>query len=165
MEKSITHIRPRFEFVVKKPKEEVKNRISHLLTTDKNRVVGKIVDDHILLDIPPHEVHYWSPQLNFRLEADESNDAHTVIRGLIGPRPAVWTMFTFIYFSLGIFGFVTGIFGVSRWMLGTFSPLVWAIPIAFFFMLTAYGAGKYGESLGADQIETLKQFVRDALEL
>lgn len=165
MDTSITHIRPRFRFVVEQSKTDVKGRITDLMHASSDRVVGKVVDDHIILDIPEADVHYWSPQLNFRLEEDFENPKHTVVQGLIGPRPAVWTLFMFIYFSLGIAGFVIGTFGAARWMLGTFSPLVWAIPIAFLFMLTAYKAGKYGESLGADQIEILKQFVRDALDL
>lgn len=165
MDSSITHIRPRFRFVVPYKKEHIMERIETLMASSQKDVIGHIVDDHILLDIPPAEVHYWSPQLNFRLEEDFDNPEHTVVQGLIGPRPAVWTLFMFFYFSFGILGFFIGSFGVSKWMLGEFSHLVWAFPIALVFMLTAYKAGKIGEQLGADQIEILKQFVRDALYL
>ena len=163
MDTSISHIRPRFRFEVPTPKAELLTRINRLIEESSDMIVGHVVDDHIILDIPQKDVHYWSPQLNFRLEIDDENPDQTIVQGLIGPRPAVWTMFMFVYFSLGITGFVIGSFGVSKWMLGTFSPLVWAFPIAVLFMLTAYKAGKFGEQLGADQIERLKQFVRDAL--
>ena len=122
-----------------------------------------MVDNHIILDIVGNEVHYWSPQLNFRVEEDRLDPNKTIVTGLIGPRPGVWTLFMFIYFSIGILGFFISCFGVSRWMLGEYSHLVLALPIAILFMLTAYKAGKYGERLGADQIEALKQFIRQVI--
>ena len=165
LDTSITHIRPRFHFVVPHDKQQLMERIQQLKAASAKKVIVRILDDHIMLDIPSDVVHYWSPQINFRMETDHGNPAQTVVHGLIGPRPAVWTLFMFIYFTIGIIGFVVGSFGVSHWMLGTFSPLVWAFPLAFLFMLTAYKAGKYGEQLGKEQIVILKQFVRDALML
>lgn len=162
---SITHIRPRFELTVPLEKQVIFSNIESLLTTYSDKVIGRIVDDHIILDIVHDDVHYWSPQLNFRIESDEENPKQTILSGLIGPRPAVWTMFMFIYFSVGIIGFIISSFGISRWMIGESSALLWAFPIAILFMLTAYRAGKYGEQLGADQVELLKQFIRDAISL
>ncbi|MBI1307178.1 MAG: hypothetical protein GC181_11300 [Bacteroidetes bacterium] len=130
-----------------------------------HQVVGKIVDNQIILDIPEKIRHYWSPQLNFRVEQDYDNPEHSVVRGLIGPRPGVWTMFMFIYFSIGVSGFILSVYGISHWMLGEHNIWVYALPVAALIMATAYKAGKYGESLGADQIEILKQFVRDALNM
>jgi hypothetical protein len=165
LDTSVTHIRPRFRFVVPCEKEILLRQLQELKLKSSKTVLVRMSDDHIILDIPNDAVHYWSPQINLRLDVDEEDASRTVVHGLIGPRPAVWTMFMFIYFSLGIVGFVIGSFGVSKWMLGEFSHLVWAFPLAVLFMLTAYKAGKYGEQLGKDQIEILKQFVRDALNL
>jgi hypothetical protein len=165
MDTSITHIRPRFEFTVPFPPGEVMERIAGLKEKARGQVVGTIIDDHIILDIPASDRHYWSPQLNFRVEADELNPEHSVVRGLIGPRPTVWTMFMFIYFSVGTLGFFVASFGFIKWRMGEFSYFTLALPLAIIFMLTAYRTGKYGERLGADQIEVLKQFVRDALNM
>ena len=123
------------------------------------------MDNHVILDVPPSERHYWSPQLNFRVEENEDDQDSSVIKGLIGPRPAVWTMFMFVYFSIGIAGFFISCFGVSRWMLGEYSNLLLALPAAALIMATAYKAGKYGERLGHDQIDILKNFVRSALQM
>ena len=54
---------------------------------------------------------------------------------------------------------------MTQWVLGHFSYYVLAFPAAFLFMMTAYLTGRYGERLGASQVEVLKQFVRDALDL
>jgi len=162
---SITHIRPRFQFTVPFAEQEVLLRIAGLMEESKNHIVGVVLDKHIILDIPEATRHYWSPQLNFRVESDSENPAQTVVKGLVGPRPAVWSMFMFIYFFVGTIGFFIAMFGFSKWSLGEYSNLVLALPIAIIFMLTAYLSGKYGERLGKDQIEILKQFVRDALQL
>jgi hypothetical protein len=134
-----------------------------MLIDTPEHLEGHLVDNHIILDIVGDQVHYWSPQLNFRIEADEEDDSKSVVSGLIGPRPPVWTMFMFIYFSTGVIGFFVSSYGLSKWMLGDLSYTLLAFPLAILFMLTAYRAGKYGEKLGAEQIEMLKDFIREAI--
>ena len=165
MDTSITHIRPRFSIALPQTKEQALERLRIMLEKSHDGIEGRIIGNHIVLDISAKDVHYWSPQLNFRIEEDEDDPSHSIMAGLIGPRPAVWTMFMFIYFSIGIIGFIIGSIGVSRWLLGEFSYLLLAFPIAFLFMLTAYKSGKYGESLAIDQTETLKEFVRAAINI
>lgn len=160
---SITHIRPRFKFTVSHPPEEVLERISTLLAATPPHITGKIIGHHIILDIVGEEVHYWSPQLNFRVEMEEYGDGQTVIAGLIGPRPNVWTLFMFAYFSIGIAGFFITSYGISRYMLGEYSPALWGLPLAAIIMATAYQAGKFGEKLGAEQVDYLKSFVSKAV--
>lgn len=165
LDTSITHIRPRFQFTVQFTEQEVLERIRGLMEESKNEIVGVVANKHIILDIPIAERHYWSPQLSFRVEPDIEDPSKTTVKGLVGPRPAVWSMFMFIYFFVGTIGFFIAMFGFSKWSLGEYSNLVLALPIAIVFMLTAYLSGKYGERLGHDQVEILKQFVRDALQL
>ena len=134
-----------------------------LLKRSEKDVKGRIVDNHVILNIVEADAHYWSPQLDFRVEENRLNKEHSVLKGLIGPRPEVWTMFMFIYFSTGIIGFFISSYGVAKMLIGEYSNWILAFPIAVLFMLTAYRAGKYGEQLADDQIETLKQFVREAI--
>lgn len=140
-------------------------RLKSMLEKAPENISGSIIDNHMVLNIAGNDVHYWSPQLNFRVEKHEQDQDHSVISGLIGPRPAVWTLFMFIYFFIGIAGLFISTFGVSKWMLGEYSHMLWAFPISVLFMLTAYLAGKHGEKLGKDQIVILKQFVRDAIDM
>jgi hypothetical protein len=124
---------------------------------------GKIINNHIIIDIVEEDQHYWSPQLNFRVEQCEFDENKTVVSGLIGPKPDVWSMFMFIYFFIGVLGFFISSFGIAKLLLGEYSNWILALPIAILFMLTAFGTGKYGEHLAKDQIIILKQFVRDAV--
>lgn len=127
-------------------------------------IKSMVVDNHVILDIVGPDQHFWSPQLNFRVEPLEDDPAATIIAGIIGPRPTVWTMFMFIYFSVGFAGFVTFSYGVSLRMMGESSIYLWSLPLAILFMLTAYRAGKIGEKLGEDQIELLKNFIREGIK-
>ena len=140
-------------------------RAEKLIVNYQTKIKARIVDDHIVLSILQKDVHYWSPQLDFRIESDEDFPEQTSIAGLIGPLPPVWTLFVFIYFITGIIGFFLSSYGVSKYRLDEYSPTIWAFPIAILLMLTAYKAGKYGESLGKDQIEMLKQFIRDLVSM
>ena len=139
------------------------NRLNELLEKSSNDFKGKIIQDHIILDIIDEQAHYWSPHLNFRIETDEDNSNHTVVSGLIGPRPEVWTLFMFIYFAIGALGFFISSYGIVKLMLGEYSNYILVIPLTILLMLTAYGVGKYGEKLADDQMEILKQFIRDAI--
>jgi hypothetical protein len=71
----------------------------------------------------------------------------------------------FIYFSTGILGFFISSYGLAHYSLGEFSYTLLALPLAIIFMLTAFGAGKFGEKLGADQVEDLKNFIRSAISI
>ena len=94
---SITHIRPRFSVVVPIPQQQVLERIKSLVKNAPKNIYGQIIDNHIILDIVGEEAHYWSPQLNFRVEDEDQEQS--IIAGLIGPKPGVWTLFVFIYFA------------------------------------------------------------------
>ncbi len=139
------------------------NRIAVLLENSPSNIKGYITNNHVTLDITGADVHYWSPQLNFRVEPDEENQNHSVVSGLIGPRPAVWSMFMFIYAGIGIIALFISFFAVSKLLLGKSSDLIYAFPIALLFMLTAYLVGKYGEKLAENQMDLLRQFVREAV--
>ncbi|MBT8234262.1 MAG: hypothetical protein HKN51_02435 [Saprospiraceae bacterium] len=147
------------------PQKEILERVATLLEKSTNSIKGKIIDEHVILDIVGAEVHYWSPQLNFRVEVNEGDKNQSLVAGLIGPRPPVWTLFMFIYFLIGVVGFFISSYGVAKLIMGEYSNYILVIPLSILLMLTAYKVGKYGEHLASDQIEILKQFVRDVLNV
>ena len=130
-------------------------------------IKGKIIDDQVVLDIRDDLVHFWSPHMDFRVEdTEDSHRDHCTIQGMIGPRPSVWTLFMFFYFSIGLIGFGFTTHAISIWLMDkTISGYFWSLPLTILFMLTAYQAGKLGEKLGEDQVEILKDVVRKALQV
>lgn len=138
-------------------------KAAQLVEKTPPNIKGVIVDNLIILNITGEDVHYWSPQLNFRVREDFDEPEQTIISGLIGPRPPVWTMFMFIYFGIGTLGFFVSAFAASKILMGQKSYLIAVLPLTIIFMLTAYIAGKYGEKLAQDQTEILKDFVREVV--
>ena len=132
-----------------------------MLDTKKYPLQGKVVDNHVIIDIPQADTHYWSPQLNMRIEKDELDEKVSYLRGMIGPKPTVWTLFMFVYFSIGFLGFVMSSYGISKSFIGEKTILIWGFPIAILIMLTAYRAGKQGEKLGQEQIDIIKTYIRE----
>lgn len=163
LEESIDHIRPRFVLLAPMNKDEILQRIKSMLKESHPHMKGKVVQNHVIIDVEESEAHFWSPQMSFRVEEDEEDPSYSRIIGLIGPKPTVWTLFMFFYFAIGGAGFVAFSYGVSKYLMGEHSNLIWALPIAIIFMLTAFLAGRSGEKLGHDQIEVQKEFVKEVL--
>lgn len=157
---SITHIRPRFKIEVDKQSEALIEKAKELLLDLPEGIVAKNRKHHFVLDVSEKAANYWSPQLQFRIEQHRDEPAKSIILGLVGPRPRVWTLFMFIYFSVGTTGVLLTLYGLSKQTLGEENGFVWALPMAIIFMLTAYKAGKIGERLGEKQVEQLKDVVR-----
>lgn len=143
--------------------QEIMDRLKTLIDKSPPNIRGKVVKDHVVLDIIGNDVHYWSPQLDFRIEKIDNDESSCTVAGLIGPRPAVWTLFMFVYFAIGIIGFFISMYGMSQYMLGEYTFLIWAFPIALLFIGTIYITAKFGEKKAEKQTEILKQFVREAI--
>lgn len=156
------HIRPRFRFTVP---YETNALISHLKEKFKSKThpfPTTVVDSYFTLDVPHKLAHFWSPRVSFEIEVDEDDPKKSMVRGLIGPKPNVWTMFMFIYFTIGITGLFGSLYGLSKVTLGEASLFAWSFPVALLIMSTAYVASKSGEKIGSEQIELLKNFFRDS---
>lgn len=153
-------IRPRFQRQSRLPKEEVLIRLREALQSSTASVRGLIVDHHITLSIPSEEQHFWSPQLSLEVEEEEGG---SLIRGLYGPRPAVWLLFIFFYAILGFLSMVITIIGLSERSLGLSGRILWLLPVAGFILLMVYLGARTGQRLGHDEIRRLQRFMEETL--
>lgn len=156
------HVRPRFRFTVPYATKPLVEHLRKKFLSKEHKFPTKVVGNYFTLDVPDHISHFWSPRVSFEIEVDEEDPNKSLVRGLIGPKPNVWTMFMFIYFGIGVVGLFGSLYGLSKVTLGESSLYVWAFPVALLIMSTAYFASKSGERLGAEQIELLKTFFRDS---
>lgn len=157
---SSLQIRPRFKIRMKDNKEVILERIAKALGSEAEEVTGKIVTHHIVLNIIESKQHYWSPQLHLEIEEDQDG---SLIRGLFGPKPTVWTLFVFLYAVIGLFGLIALTFGLSEWMLGEESLWIWGIPISILLAAIIYLMARVGQRLGADQMHILREFLDQAI--
>jgi hypothetical protein len=153
-------IRPRFKEIVKVAPDQIKTQIKEHLSKHTDQCKGDIIDHHVILRIPKKDQHYWSPQLSLELEAIEEG---TLIRGLFGPKPGVWTMFVFFYSALGFLTLLGLLFGLSQMMLKMDAYGLWAVPVGLFLLIGLFIMSKIGQNLGKQQMHQLHDFLDEAV--
>lgn len=153
-------IRPRFRVEVEWTQEEIKSHFKERLEQPGAPCVAAFFPQHIILRLPPEDRHFWSPCLELSLE--EQGD-HTMIRGLYGPNPQVWTMFILAYGAIGVLALFIAIIGVSRVTLDMPAPILWALPVLGGAALVLYIFSQTGQKLGAEQTFTLHHFFEDTV--
>lgn len=154
-------LKPRFKLKFKESDEEIIQKFKEELSKDDCIYSSKIVSHHVVIDVPQQDEHFWSPQLH--VEIEKEGDL-TVVKGILGPKPKIWTFFMFLHFAVAIAFFVFFVIFYSRWSLDqdyTFSmmmclsmPVVW---VALYFF------GQLGKKFGYKQMVGLHNLLLEAL--
>lgn len=147
--------------------------LSSTLTTDKimqsivdklresKTVAGTTLQNHAYLKIPENEQNYWSPELHVTVEQVENG---SLVRGVVGPKPKIWTMFMFFYSAIIVLFFMGATLGISQWMLGMKAPWLWSIPLSAFLWAVVFLAAKFGQQKANKQMARLRNFIDLVLE-
>jgi len=151
-------LRPRFKKSLAFPAEAVLSAFEAAATSNKQFSISR-VDGHVFIRILKSEQHFWSPQLHLEITEDQTNG--TVLRGLFGPNPTVWTMFMFFHFALAIFFIAAGIWIYTS--VSLHKPYVLPLVIMFFILLgwlALYASGRLGKKAGENEMNTLYAFMK-----
>ena len=122
---------------------------------DEAECIGECLPNYIVLKVPQEDQHYWSPQLSLMLEPMEKG---TIIRGLYGPKPSIWTMFIFAYAVLGVGAMFVGIIGFARLNLNMPAPILWLLLVIAILALLVYLTAQVGQKKGAEQTFRIHHF-------
>ncbi len=156
-------LRPRFSIECNQPQDAILKKFQENLKSGDCLYCSKIVGEHIFIDVPKEKAHFWSPQLH--IEIEEMPGDKTVVKGLFGPKPQVWTLFMFVHFILGIAFLSFAMMAYSKWSLKsnyTFAlTMVIVIPIIWIFL---YFLGQMGKKSSKNQMEALHDFMWNTLE-
>ncbi|MEM7657199.1 MAG: hypothetical protein AAF399_13780 [Bacteroidota bacterium] len=155
-------IRPRFTYTSKRSVHEVQMAVQEAFDRHQPDLLMESIPGHLVFRIPEPARHVWSPQLSVNLEWDEW-EHEAIIRGLYGPNPQIWAMFTFGYAVLSLLGVFIGIIGSSQWSLGKEAPILWTLPILLAGGVGLYFLSQFGQKMGAEQTFTLHHFIEKAL--
>ncbi len=157
-------LKPRFKIKFDESQDEILDKFKEEFASGTSAYCSKIIDHHIVIDVPKKEDHFWSPQLHIEVEKDEES-SDTVVRGLFGPKPQVWTLFMFIHFAVAVAFMVFLVMAYTRWNLKqdySFSLIMCvALPI---FWIVLYFLGQLGKKKGYGQMVELDDFMRKVLE-
>jgi len=155
-------IRPRFNIEIDLSKTEIVELIRK--ETDKNsgNCDAKILDNLIVLKIPQSRQRFWSPELS--IEIDEI-DNKSILRCILGPKSAVWTLFATFY-GLSVFiGLIGLVLGLSQWSIGMKPIGLWLLPLSLILIITAYIVALSGQKLAYNEMVLLREILNNSLDL
>lgn len=155
-------LRPRFRIEVLKSKEVLFSQFKKELQKNSCCFTSKIAGNHIFLDISKEDSKIWSPQLHLELE-EVSNDK-TLIKGLFGPKPHIWTFFMFLHFFIAVIFIGFSIMLYVQKTLGNNINLPFIIVILMpIFWFTLYFLGRYAKIKARKQMISLHDFVEKVM--
>lgn len=154
-------IRPRFRLVSPVSQPELLAKFKSQLAEADSPCLGIVIPGHVTLKIPAKGRHFWSPQLDLTLE-DEGEG--TLLRGLYGPSPGVWSFFALAYLALGLGLFFLLVVAFSAYSLGNDTNVLWWVPVFLGIGVGLYFMSQMGQKLGADQLFTLHHFTEQVLQ-
>lgn len=155
-------LKPRFKFEVDKNEDQIISNLKKKLDEEKCEYRNKIINNHIVIDMSEKDEHYWSPQLHIEVI---SEDNKTMVKGLLSPKPKVWTFFIFLHFAVAITFFVFLVMFYTQYNLNQqykFSMIMCIVmPITWIIL---YFVGQFGKKLGYNQMVELHDFLIGSLE-
>ncbi len=153
--------RPRFKIESKLAADEVIKKIRNNINNENIPCDGSVVTNHAVLRIPQNQAHFWSPELSLDIS---KSDNGTLIRGLFGPNPSVWTLFMFFYMGVGFMGLIGLFYGLSQWTLGNAPIALWSVPIAISLEIIIYFIAQTGKKLANSQMIQLNSIFEQILK-
>ena len=155
-------LRPRFRAQTALSLAELTGKLRTELERQDALFDGKVLKEFAVQRILANDQHYWSPELSLQLEQLEDR---TLVRGLFGPRPAVWTMFAGFYTFTIFLSLIALLYGLSQWSLNMEPYGLWLLPVPLVLLVSAYATALVGQRLGHEQMQELHRFVDQTLDL
>ena len=156
-------LKPRFTLKRKEDKTTIIDKFKDEFTHGGRNFLGRVVDHHIVIDVPTAEAHFWSPQLHFEVEESPSNGS--ILKGIFGPKPSVWSLFMFVHFAVAVLFISFLVITYTKWNLnkdyGFYLVLVALMPVVWFLL---YFIGRLGRRKGKEQMQELSDYLEEILE-
>ncbi len=163
MEDTLTSIRTRIRFKLSthlNPEEYAEN-LKQYLNENSNDFTGNINKEVATIFVKNDNANFWKPNLAIRTEIDDNT---TIIRGVFGPSPSVWTFFMFLYFLFSIMWMVFfTMYYVEKQIKSHDYP--WALTASFIalaLILMTYISAQIGQRLSQKEIKELRKFAEES---
>lgn len=157
---SFKRIRPRVRFESELSPDAFIDTIKKNLSNKEVECEGVVLSGFATIYPLQKEQHYWSPQLTLTIEETETG---SLIRGLYGPKPSVWTMFMFFYSFIGFITLIAILISLSYWSLEIESWIFWTIPALILVFLSLFLVAYLGQKFGHKQMVYVHKFLEDCL--
>lgn len=149
--------RPRFKIHAHISPEDYERSLKAYLKQNSDKFMGNVNREAAHITVKTETDSYWKPRLTLRAELE---DGSTVIRGIFGPSPAVWTFFMFLYFILGILWMVSfTLYFVEQQIKSNDFPL--ALPVSVGVLsgiFLTWLVSRIGQKKARQEMEMLRDF-------
>ncbi len=154
-------LRPRFSFPINIDSEHALDAFVAAKESQSDFLISR-VDHHVFIRIPKQKQHFWSPQLHLEIIAIANRSS--LLKGLFGPNPAVWTLFMFFHFVVAILFIGFAVWTYTNISLGNSYVLQLGLMIAMIIIwFVLYFAGRTGKAKGRPEMEAMNEFMRNTL--
>ncbi|MDY7394867.1 GTP-binding protein [Aureibaculum sp. 2210JD6-5] len=151
-------LKPRFREELSESKTTILKKFATVFAKKEHKFRTKLVDNHIVIDVPTEEDHFWSPQLQIEIVEEENK---TILKGLFGPKPQVWTMFMFFHFAVAVAFVVFLVMAYTKYSLKQEYQFAMYMCIAMpIIWIIFYVFGQLGKKKGYNQMVELDVFVK-----
>ena len=155
-------LRPRFKIELPYNNETVLKDFEIAKISQKDYIVNRI-DDHVFIKFPKQKQHFWSPQLH--LEINEVDEKSSLLHGLFGPNPTVWTFFMFLHFMVAGLFIAFSIWAYTNWALKSSYALQVSLMLFMVIVWFAlYFAGSIGKASSKNEMLELQEFMNKVLK-
>ena len=160
----IRHLRPRFRRSVPIGPDQVIELLEQRLARPDCPCRGAIAGNHrvVELNVLKRDRNFWSPSLSVTVGRDEDGTG-SVVHGLVGPNPNLWTLFAMAYMGLVTLLMFVGIFGLIQWSLDLSPWGLFVVPALLVALGLMFAVSRIGQRLAAPQTAILRQFLEDVL--
>jgi len=153
-------VRPRFRLILPGDPAAHLARVLEWTRRDDCGCTSTTTGLHVSITVREDARHTWSPTLHleFRYEQGE-----TIVDGLLGPSPHIWTMFAFSAITVLIVIAFGAMIGAAQLTIGHAPWAFWSVPAGIAVLVLMYIVSQTGQRLGAEQMRHLRAVVDDAL--
>ena len=159
-------VRPRFRLAVPREPAEVIDRIVARVRQQDRPCRAMVSGEHRLIELRVNESesHFWSPALSVSVNKNEDG-GRSIVNGLVGPNPNLWTLFAMLYMGLWTGVMFSGVFGLVQWSLSNRPWGLWILAALAVALLLLYAASQIGQRFAAPQTAMLRRVLEEALEI
>lgn len=164
-------VRPRIKRFTNHPVDAVLDCFHDALESNEFELDGTLLKNHVIVKIPDEIHHYWSPELQLEINEnymkdDEYSDHNekTMIRGFIGPRSTLWTMFIFFYIASGVLTLFGVVLGSSQQMLDQAVDGYWYAILGSIGLGITFIASQIGQKMGEEQTTMFLNLIKKACD-
>ncbi len=153
-------LRPRFEYVAPIALDEASRRLRAVVGSSDLPCRVDVFRGHAVFHVNAVDEHLWSPFLSVDVNWHPNG---TVVRGIYGPKPSIWSLFVAAYAICIFLALFAAAFGFSQWMLDQTPSALVVVGSSVLCIAVTYGLALYGQRKGDAQMSLLRATLEDVL--